>query len=78
VRGMAPRRRPRGTLVDPINLGYEVERSAKTAFDDLAERCGVSSSVLFERVVEQIPLDTNGLPTWWPEQTNEELPINSA
>ena len=76
--GMAPRRRPRGTLVDPVNIGYEVERPSKQLFDSLAERCGVSSAVFFERVVEQIPLDSNGIPTWWPEQTNEELPINSA
>jgi hypothetical protein len=73
---MAPRRRPRGTLVDPINLGYEVERSSKEQFDQLAERCGVSSSVLFEHVVVNIPLDDNGIPMWWPTQTNEELPIN--
>jgi len=74
---MAPRRRPRGTLVDPINVGYEVERPSKELFEALAERCGVSGAVFFEHVVANIPLNDEGLPTWWQNKTTEELPIDS-
>ena len=73
---MAVRRRARGTLTNPTPIGYEVERASKERFDAIAERSGVSSAVFFERVVENIELTSAGIPVWWPEQTNEELPIN--
>lgn len=72
--GMAPRRRPRGTLVNPVSIGYEVEREAKEQFDAIAERLGVSSAVFFEQVVAHIDLTSEGVPTWW--ERPEELPIN--
>jgi len=75
---MATRRRARGTLKDPISIGYEVERASKERFDSIAESAGVSSAVFFERLVAQIEVDeSTNLPVWWPKQTNEELPIDS-
>jgi hypothetical protein len=59
-----------------VSIGYEVERSSKQRFDAIAEKAGVSSAVFFERVVDHIELSADGLPVWWPEPTNEELPIN--
>jgi len=74
---MAPRRRPRGSLVDPIALGYEVERAAKIKLDRIAENAGVSSSVMFEHIVEHLQLTDQGLPVTWPEKSrDEELPID--
>ncbi|WP_440711641.1 hypothetical protein [Herbiconiux sp. YIM B11900] len=77
---MAPRRRPRGTLIDPVSMGYEVERASKARFDAVAERAGVSSAVLFERMVDHLELTDQGLPIWWPEELprDGELPIDSA
>ncbi|CAI7614675.1 unnamed protein product [Penicillium discolor] len=65
---MAPRRRPRGSLVDPVPLGYVVERSAKERLDRLADQAAVSSAVI------------RGLPVTWPEQElhDGELPIDAA
>lgn len=77
---MAPRRRPRGSLVDPVPIGYVVERAAKKKLDDIADRAGVSSAVMFEHIIEQLPLTGRGLPLTWPEQElhDGELPIDSA
>lgn len=76
---MAPRRRPRGSLVDPISLGYEVERVAKNKLDSVAENAGVSSSVMFEHIIEHLQLTDQGLPVTWPEKSrDEELPIDTA
>lgn len=75
---MAVRRRPRGTLLDPVNMGYQVERVSKEQFDAIAERAGVSSAVLFEAVVEHLELTDQGIPTWWtPLPRDGELPIDS-
>lgn len=74
--GMAPRRRARGSLVDPVNLGYEVERAAKSRLDRVAELAGVSSAVMFEHIMQNIELTDQGLPATWPENPRDgELPI---
>lgn len=76
---MAPRRRPRGTLLDPVPIGYVVERPSKEKFDAVAVRAGISSAVLFEMVVDHLELTDQGLPVWMPQQDRDgELPINSA
>jgi hypothetical protein len=73
---MAPKRRPRGTLVDPVPIGYEVERVAKDKFDAIADRVGVSRAVMFELVVDHLELTDQGIPTWMPPKSREgELPI---
>ncbi len=76
--GMSKPRRPRGTRVDPVPLGYAIERESKNRLDGLAARAGVSTSVFIEQVVEHLEseLDHRGLPTWWPQQ--EGLPIDAA
>lgn len=76
---MAPRRRPRGSLVDPVNLGYEVERPSKTKLERLAENAGVSGAVMFEHVMEHLAVTDQGLPATWPASARDgELPIDSA
>ena len=78
---MAPARRPRGTLRDPVQLGWAVERPSKDRFDAIADRLGISSAVFFERVVDHLDLDARGVPVWWdyPVPSNDgELPIDEA
>jgi hypothetical protein len=76
---MAPRRRPRGSLVDPVALGYEVERASKERLDRVAEIAGVSSAVMFEHVIDNLVLTDQGLPVTWPEKSRDgELPIDSV
>ncbi|WP_109212258.1 MULTISPECIES: hypothetical protein [Microbacterium] len=75
---MAPRRRPRGSLVDPVNLGYEVERPAKERLDRVAEIANVSSAVMFEHIMAHLELTDQGLPTTWPANPRDgELPIET-
>lgn len=70
-------RRPRGTRVDPVPLGYAIERDSKSQLDAMASRAGVSTSVFIERLIEhvQTELDPQGRPVWWPQE--EGLPIDS-
>lgn len=70
-------RRPRGTRVDPVPLGYAIERDSKSQLDAMAARAGVSTSVFIERMVDhvQTELDPEGRPVWWPRE--EGLPIES-
>ncbi|WP_454115742.1 hypothetical protein [Microbacterium lacticum] len=77
---MAPRRRPRGTLVDPVSVGYVVEAEAKRKLDDVADLAGVSSAVMFEHIMKHLELNGRGLPITWPQQElhHGELPIDTA
>lgn len=77
---MTPRRLPRGTRIDPVTLGYDVERVNKDRWASLAAHVGMSPSALFDQMVENLPLDDRGFPTWLPEQPlrDGELPIDSA
>ncbi len=72
------RRRERGTRVDPVAVGYEVERAAKQRFEAIANHAGVSGSVLFEQMVEHVELNDQGIPVWMPPRERDgELPIDS-
>lgn len=75
---MAPRRRPRGTLVNPVPIGYVVEREAKDRLDQIADQASVSSAVMFEHIMEHLELTGRGLPVTWPDQElrDGELPID--
>lgn len=66
-------------MVDPIKLGWDVERPAKERVEAIARRLGVSSAVFFEEMAKNVELDGRGVPVWWTRalpQTDEELPIN--
>lgn len=72
-------RRPRGTLLDPAKVHWEVEKASKLRFNLLAKRLNVSQAVLFEQMVEHLELTDQGLPVWWPEEDrSEELPIKDV
>ena len=76
---MATRRRPRGTLVDPVAIGYEIERSAKQRLDAIARNSGVSGSYMLQLLIERLELNEKGVPKWWtPISSEEELPIPAA
>lgn len=81
VTGMAAKRRPRGTLVDPVQLGYPVERANKDKFANAARNANISAAALFDLLVENMELNERGYPVWLAEQLaarDEELPIDSA
>lgn len=61
------KKRPRGTSVDPVQIGLLVERSAKERLTLMAEKAGVSRAVMFEYVMAHMPIDGRGLPEGWPE-----------
>jgi hypothetical protein len=77
---MAAQRRPRGSMIDPMALGWQVERAAKLRVDAIATRAGVSSAVMFERIVEHVELTDQGVPVWWQDALpieESELPIDT-
>lgn len=73
-------RRPRGTRVDVVRAGWEIEREAKHKVEAIARRLRVSPSVLVEALIEHVELDLRGVPTWWPSQelADGEMPIDTA
>lgn len=71
---MAPYRRPRGTLVDGVPLGYIIERDSKNRLDAIADRMGVSSAVFIEWMVDHVDLTEDGVPVrWTPAAKSTEL-----
>ena len=79
---MTTPRRDRGTRIDPVALGWEVERTNKSRFAQIAKHSGMSASQLFDVLVETLQLDDEGYPVWLPEKPirdrDGELPIDSA
>lgn len=77
---MVQRRLPRGTRIDAVTLGYEVERSSKERWAQIAEHVGISQSALFDVMVQNMQLDERGYPVWLPEKParDGELPIDSV
>jgi len=76
---VSPRRRPRGSLIDPVGVHWDVERTAKERFSAIARNANVSEAVLFEHVVLTLELTDQGVPTTWtPHSRDGELPIESA
>lgn len=75
---MAIRRRERGTLKDPVTLGWVVQKQQREKFIAIAERADVSAAVLFEQVVDHLELTDQGIPPWMPSKNHDgELPIDS-
>lgn len=76
---MTTARRPRGSIKDPVDLGWRVERSNKERFAQLAKKAGMSNAALFDLMVETLELDDRGVPTWVPRKDKEgQLPIDKA
>jgi hypothetical protein len=76
---MTSTRRPRGSIKDPVDLGWRVERGNKERFAQLAARAGMSNAALFDLMVETLELDERGVPTWVPREDEEgQLPIDKG
>ena len=74
-------RRARGTIADPVTLGFTVERAKRERFNAIAANSEVSAAVLFETVVDRLEseLTDQGIPSWLPEKDrSEELPIDTV
>ena len=77
---MSAPRRPRYSVVDPVQVGVTIDTSAKRRLSAMAAAAGASQSLVFQRLIENAPLDANGVPTWWPAEeyphiTEETLPM---
>lgn len=76
---MSTPRRPKGSVRDPIPLGWRVERESRDTFTQLAAKAGISGAALFDLMVQSLELDDRGLPTWVPhEDSKGQLPIDKA
>jgi hypothetical protein len=79
---MATRRRRRGEVLDPKQLGYLVSGSTKDRFDAVANLADIGSSELIELLILRMldnELTDQGIPSWLPQKDrSEELPINTA
>lgn len=77
VAHMAPRRLPRGTRQHPVRVPYAIEGAKKERLDALARHAGVSTAILLERMIDHLDdeLGEDGLPTWWPADEQQELPV---
>lgn len=74
---MTSPRRPRGSVNDPIALGWKVQRKNKDFFTDLASKAGLSGAAMFDLMIENLELDERGLPAWAPQKDDEgKLPID--
>jgi hypothetical protein len=75
-----PYRRRKEPLVDPKQLGYTVKGRSKSTWEQIADNEQVSPSELFDLMVEHIPLDAYGRPTWLPPRPPQDgvLPIDTA
>lgn len=68
-------------MVDPVQVGVTIEASANRRLAALAAAAGSSKSLFIQRIIENVPLDANGVPTCWPAEeypphrTEETLPM---
>ena len=68
-------------MVDPIQIGVTIETVVNERLSALAAAAGASRSLFVQRLIENVPLDANGVPTCWPAEeypphrTEETLPM---
>ena len=55
-------------MVDPVQVGVTIEASASRRLAALAAAAGSSKSLFIQRIIENVPLDANGVPVWWPAE----------
>lgn len=72
-------RRPRGSLTDPVQAGWVLERAAKDLAAAYAHRYGVGMSEFMQLVIEHLVIDEDGSVRMnpLPPRTDEELPIEA-
>ncbi len=69
---------PRGTRRDSMSMGLLVERSNKEKFAEIAANCGMTSSGFFDFLVEHMPLDKEGRPSFFEFTDDGRLPLDAA
>ena len=68
-------------MVNPIQFGVTIETVANERLSALAAASGASRSLFVQRLIENVPLDANGVPLCWPAEeypphrTEETLPM---
>lgn len=84
VRLMSPRpRRGRSSnrrAVETVPLYSDVTVATKEAIDAIASATGCRKNIVIEQIIEHIPLDARGVPTWWPTSIpdQEELDLRAC
>lgn len=74
---MNVKRRPRGSMKEPVSVGWEIDRPVKDHFAALAKKAGYTNSAFLELMMRSVELDKDGKPTWIPQQDTEgQLPID--
>lgn len=74
-------RRKRGTMKDPVAIGWKIERTSRDRIAAMAAAAGVSASEFVERMAVQTEseLTDRGVPAWLPsKKSTEELPIDGT
>jgi hypothetical protein len=71
------RKRPRGSLRNPIRVGFMIEQENKTALRAMARAAGTTEAAMVDALIEhaRTELDDTGKPSWLPGP--EELPIDA-
>ncbi|MFI8413601.1 hypothetical protein ACIGB6_14195 [Paeniglutamicibacter gangotriensis] len=57
-----------GSRVKPVTATYLVAESSRDRFKAIASRTGLSASGFFDALVENMPLDDDGVPTFMSRQ----------
>lgn len=65
-------RRPWGTARNTVPAYYRIDPETKDHLSAIAKRLGISVSELMERVIHEIPLTLDGVPTWWEPSGDED------
>ena len=74
-------RRKRGTMQDPVAIGWKIERSSRDRIAAMAAAAGVSASEFVERMAvhTESELTMQGIPSWMPAKDRDgELPIEGT
>jgi hypothetical protein len=72
-------RRKRGTGVSNVQTNYSIPRHCKDKLHEVSERMGMSDAQGLELILENLELESDGLPAWVDRDSLQEaLPIAKA
>ncbi|WP_460467432.1 hypothetical protein [Calidifontibacter terrae] len=70
---MTARSKRRG--VETVPLYADITPEAKSVIDAIAGATGARKNFVIEQIMAHIDVDDAGVPTWWPVQQQEQLPM---
>lgn len=76
---MARIQRHRGSIADPVQTSWRIERQTKERADAIAARMGISTSEFIDDLIAHLELTDQGIPSWMPALSRDgELPIDTG